>query len=161
MAFKYLETSAGWIEIVTSAKGVEEISFLRSSAFIVERKNEPEDIGGHAATAVRQLKEYFSGERKVFDMELNPKGTPFQIKIWDLLKEIPWGEVATYKEVAARSGNPKAARAVGMASNRNPLAIVVPCHRVVGSRGQLTGYRGGLEIKSWLLELESQKQPPS
>ena len=101
-----------------------------------------------------QLDEYFIGERKSFDLPLAPKGTEFQKKVWDALKEIPYGETRTYGEIAETVGNPKAARAVGMANNRNPIAIIVPCHRVVGANGKLVGYAGGMEQKEKLLHLE-------
>lgn len=104
--------------------------------------------------AKRQLAEYFNGKRQEFDLPLAPKGTPFQQAVWQALREIPYGETASYGEIAAKVGNPKASRAVGMANNRNPIAIIVPCHRVVGANGSLTGYAGGLGKKDFLLSLE-------
>ena len=101
-----------------------------------------------------QLDEYFVGKRKSFDLPLAPKGTEFQKKVWDALKEISYGETRTYGEIAEAVGNAKAARAVGMANNRNPIAIIVPCHRVVGADGNLVGYAGGMEQKEKLLHLE-------
>lgn len=101
-----------------------------------------------------ELGEYFAGQRKDFDLPLCPKGTDFQQRVWAALREIPYGETRTYGEIAAAVGNPKAARAVGMANNRNPIAVIVPCHRVVGSGGKLVGYAGGLDKKEFLLELE-------
>ena len=101
-----------------------------------------------------QLQEYFCGKRISFDLALHPKGTPFQQAVWQALLDIPYGEVRTYGQIAAAIGKPKAARAVGQAANRNPLWIVVPCHRVVGSCGKLTGYAGGLDLKQYLLKLE-------
>lgn len=106
------------------------------------------------AEAARQLDEYFAGERRSFDLPLVPKGTEFQKKVWNALREIPYGDTCTYGEIAAKIGNPKASRAVGMANNRNPLAIIVPCHRVIGANGSLTGYAGGLDMKKSLLDLE-------
>ena len=104
--------------------------------------------------AQRQLEEYFRGERTRFDLPLQPKGTPFQLAVWRALTEIPYGETASYGDVARAVGRPKAFRAVGMANHCNPIPIIVPCHRVIGSDGRLTGYAGGLEIKRALLELE-------
>lgn len=104
--------------------------------------------------AEMQLEEYFSGSRTEFDLPLNPEGTEFQKSVWKALCEIPYGETATYGEIAAKIGNPGACRAVGMANNRNPIAIIVPCHRVVGAGGSLTGYAGGLDKKDFLLKLE-------
>lgn len=102
----------------------------------------------------KQLEEYFKGERKVFDLPIHRKGTPFQQKVWNALCEIPYGEVRTYKEIAVSINHPKAYRAVGMANNKNPIMIIVPCHRVCGSNGKLVGYAGGLEVKEKLLRLE-------
>ena len=102
----------------------------------------------------QQLDEFFAGERKTFDLPLAPLGTEFQKKVWAALEEIPCGETRTYGEIAAVVGNPKAARAVGMANNKNPIAIIIPCHRVVGANGKLVGYAGGMERKMFLLELE-------
>lgn len=105
-----------------------------------------------------QLEEYFAGKRKNFDLPLAPKGTDFQKRVWKALTDIPYGETRTYGEIAAAVGNPKAARAVGMANNKNPIGIIVPCHRVVGADGKLVGYAGGMEKKEWLLNLEQEKR---
>jgi methylated-DNA-[protein]-cysteine S-methyltransferase len=105
-----------------------------------------------AATA--QLEEYFAGKRRDFDLALRPEGTPFQLQVWNALRQIPYGETISYKQLAERVGNPASTRAVGAANGRNPLPIVVPCHRVIGSDGSLTGFGGGLPTKKWLLELE-------
>ena len=104
--------------------------------------------------AARQLKAYFAGELKEFSLPLRPEGTPFQKSCWQALTEIPYGETVAYADIAARIGNPKACRAVGLANNRNPISIIIPCHRVVGKNGSLTGYGGGLPVKELLLELE-------
>ena len=102
----------------------------------------------------KQLNEYFTGSRRTFDIPLHPIGTDFQKKVWRMLMTIPYGETRTYKEIAELAGNPQAFRAVGMANNNNPIAIIVPCHRVVGADGSLTGYAGGTDIKQWLLDHE-------
>ena len=102
----------------------------------------------------RQLDGYFDGSRTTFDLPLAPAGTPFQRRVWDELARIPWGTTVTYGELAARAGHPGAARAVGAAVGRNPISIVVPCHRVVGADGTLTGYAGGVARKAFLLALE-------
>lgn len=104
--------------------------------------------------AAQELGEYFSGERRTFTVPLAPKGTPFQQKCWQALLQIPYGETRTYAEQAAMIGQPKAGRAVGMGNHRNPLPIFIPCHRVIGKNGTLTGYAGGLEMKEYLLSLE-------
>jgi methylated-DNA-[protein]-cysteine S-methyltransferase len=102
----------------------------------------------------RQLDEYFAGSRRSFDLPLAPAGTAFQSRVWDALARIPWGTTVTYGELAVRAGRPGAARAVGAAVGRNPISIVVPCHRVVGADGTLTGYAGGVDRKAFLLALE-------
>lgn len=104
--------------------------------------------------AAKQLKEYLRGIRRVFDLPLEPEGTPFQQKVWKALMDIPYGETRTYKKIATAIGNAKACRAVGMANNKNPIPIIIPCHRVIGSNGKLVGYGGGLHIKEYLLKLE-------
>lgn len=104
--------------------------------------------------AKKELTEYFAGTRKTFSVPLNPRGTDFQRAVWAALREIPYGETRSYGQIAAQVGNPKAGRAVGMANNRNPIAIIVPCHRVIGANGSLTGYAGGLNVKEELLALE-------
>jgi len=105
--------------------------------------------------AASQLTEYFSGKRKDFDLPLEPQGTEFRKKVWSALTEIPYGETRSYKDIAERIGNPKACRAVGGANNKNPISIIIPCHRVVGADGSLVGYGGGLDKKTMLLDLES------
>jgi methylated-DNA-[protein]-cysteine S-methyltransferase len=103
---------------------------------------------------IRQLHAYFGGELEKFDLPLAPEGTPFQLGVWSSLCDIPYGETISYGELAGRIGNPKASRAVGLANGSNPIPIVIPCHRVIGSNGKLTGYGGGLPIKEKLLALE-------
>ena len=104
--------------------------------------------------AKAQLSEYFAGTRQEFTLPLSPKGTPFQQKVWAALQTIPYGQTRSYGEIARQIGSPKAARAVGMANHHNPIAILIPCHRVVGQNGALTGYAGGLDRKKALLQLE-------
>lgn len=104
--------------------------------------------------AKKELDEYFAGTRKEFTVPLSLHGTEFQMKVWNALRQIPYGETRTYGEIAVAVGNPAACRAVGMANNRNPVAIIVPCHRVIGKNGSLTGYAGGLDMKEKLLQLE-------
>ncbi|MFC4908826.1 methylated-DNA--[protein]-cysteine S-methyltransferase [Actinomadura gamaensis] len=111
------------------------------------------------ASVAAQLAAYFAGERHDFDLPLKMKGTPFQRRVWDALTRIPYGETVSYGELAAELGNPSASRAVGLANGRNPIGIIVPCHRVVGSTGSLTGYGGGIERKRFLLDFERSNQP--
>jgi O-6-methylguanine DNA methyltransferase len=104
--------------------------------------------------AAKQLREFFAGRRREFDLPVAPEGTEFQRRVWDQLQKIPCGETASYGQIARRIRQPGAARAVGLANNRNPVSIVIPCHRVIGADGSLTGYGGGLPRKKWLLEHE-------
>jgi methylated-DNA-[protein]-cysteine S-methyltransferase len=113
------------------------------------------------AEAARQLEEYFAGTRTTFDLPLALEGTPFQIAAWEALQAIPYGETRSYAEQAHRIGRPRAVRAIGAANGRNPISIVLPCHRVVGSDGALTGFAGGLEAKAWLLALENARADPT
>jgi methylated-DNA-[protein]-cysteine S-methyltransferase len=112
-----------------------------------------------AEPAARQFREYFTGERTAFALPLSPHGSEFQLRVWAALSEIPAGRTRTYGEIARQIGQPSASRAVGMANHHNPLVIVVPCHRVVGADGTLTGYGGGLDRKRWLLEHETASLP--
>ena len=109
-------------------------------------------------SAIKQLNEYFLGRRKVFSLPLNPLGTDFQKAVWKELQNIPYGETRTYKDIAAAVGNPKACRAIGNANNKNPIGIVIPCHRVIGSNNKLIGYAGGLDKKQMLLNLENENK---
>jgi len=106
--------------------------------------------------ANEELQEYFNGKRKVFDLPLAPEGTEFQLKVWKVLQGIPYGKTYSYKDVAIKVGNEKASRAVGMANNKNPIAIFIPCHRVIGANGKLVGYAGGLDVKEMLLLMEKE-----
>ena len=105
--------------------------------------------------AKRQLDEYFAGSRRAFELPLAPKGTPFQLRCWEALQKIPYGRTATYADIARAAGSPKGFRAAGLANNKNPIAIIIPCHRVIGSNGKLVGFGGGLEVKAFLLRLEA------
>lgn len=132
---------------------------LRRIEFVNGRKPAQEDPRWRAdaeplGETIRQLSAYFAGELETFDLLLAPAGTPFQLAVWDRLLEIPYGETVSYGELARRVGNPKASRAVGLANGSNPIPIVIPCHRVIGSDGKLTGYGGGLPIKEKLLAME-------
>lgn len=109
--------------------------------------------------AARELDEYFAGTRQRFDVPLHPAGTPFQLEVWGALLSIPYGETVSYAEIARRIRRPRAVRAVGAANGANPLSIIVPCHRVIGSNGDLVGYGGGLPIKRWLLAHERRHAP--
>lgn len=109
---------------------------------------------GPFAEVARQLDQFFARARTTFDLPLRPEGTAFQVRVWSALREIPYGQTRTYGQIAGAVGNPAAVRAVGLANNRNPISIIVPCHRVIGANGALTGYAGGLANKRLLLDLE-------
>ena len=117
------------------------------------------DTGGRLDDVRRQVEEYFAGTRTTFDdIALAPQGTPFQLAVWEALLEVGYGETVTYADIARRIGRPTASRAVGAANGRNPISLIIPCHRVVGSTGSLVGYGWGVERKSWLLALEQRSQ---
>ncbi|WP_321479943.1 methylated-DNA--[protein]-cysteine S-methyltransferase [uncultured Bacteroides sp.] len=146
-------TPIGPLCICADEQAITKISFKK----IIESESLEEETP-IIKQAFEQLTEYFNGERKHFDLPLNPQGTVFQKKVWSVLQSIPYGETWSYKQVATAVGNAKASRAVGMANNRNPIPIVVPCHRVIGTNGALVGYAGGIEIKKSLLEVENKKE---
>ena len=150
------DTPLGTMRVVGDALQLDRVDLPNAAA----RQPDPtwrEERGALRAPlreAKRQLGEYFAGERREFDLPFAPAGTPFQHRVWDALRGIPYAETLSYRELAKRVGNPAAFRAVGAANGRNPLAIVVPCHRVIGADGSLTGYGGGLPVKAALLALE-------
>ncbi len=160
----HMETPIGTIAVVEDGNGICDLHFgkleelnqqmemrdgSKKQAMLIQETETP-----LLSEARRQLSEYFSGERKVFSLPLSVCGTEFQKKDWQALQKIPYGETRSYKQVAEMIGNPKACRAVGMANNRNRIAIVIPCHRVIGADGTMVGYGGGVEHKVWLLEME-------
>lgn len=145
----YYETEIGRIGIVEDGIGITNLYFGEIALKEVNMIETP-----LLKQANQQLKEYFSGEREIFNLPVDPKGTEFQQKVWMALQEIPYGHTCSYKEIAVKVGNEKACRAVGMANNKNPIAILIPCHRVIGANGKLVGYAGGLDIKEKLLQLE-------
>lgn len=145
----YISTPLGIAKIEGDEDGLRSISVLDGT--VETTKIIPETL----EDAAYQLQEYFEGKRKVFDLELDPQGTDFQKKVWDALLQIPFGKTTSYLELSKRLGDVKAIRAVASANGKNPLWIVVPCHRVIGSDGSLVGYAGGLHRKKWLLEHEN------
>jgi len=148
METAYIQTPIGTVELIGDVNGLTSITVLDDKKPIGIF---PEVLKG----AVEQFQEYFDGDRTVFDLKLNPSGTDFQKKVWDALLKIPFGKTISYLELSKQLGDVKAIRAVASANGKNPLWIVVPCHRVIGSNGDLTGYAGGLHRKKWLLEHES------
>ncbi|MCT4565139.1 MAG: methylated-DNA--[protein]-cysteine S-methyltransferase [Maledivibacter sp.] len=144
----YFESPIGLIEIQSEGGSIVSLDFLKEKRY--EERLEP-TLG----EAKNQLKDYFNGKRKKFDLPLKMNGTKFQNRVWSELTKIPYGKTLSYKEIAVGIGNDNACRAVGNANNKNKVAIIIPCHRVVGSNGKLVGYEGGLWRKKWLLEHES------
>lgn len=153
MRFTTIDSPVGKLRLVADNEGLRELEFREGRPPTPVGEDWVEDPRA-LAPVVRQLEEYFAGRRKVFDLDLAPQGTDFQRRVWERLLEIPYGETISYGTLARRVGNPNASRAVGLANGRNPIAIIIPCHRVIGSNGTLTGYGGGLPIKQKLLELE-------
>jgi methylated-DNA-[protein]-cysteine S-methyltransferase len=153
-----IESPVGTLRLAGGEDGLRLIEFCRSGD-----KGPPESASrqdhGLLAEAIRQLHHYFAGKLRDFDLPLRPEGTPFQLRVWAELQRIPYGTTISYRELARRIGNPRASRAVGLANGANPLPIVIPCHRVIGSNGALVGYGGGLSIKERLLELEGVRHP--
>lgn len=147
-SFTY-ETNIGLITISESNSNICRLEFGLSTNTDAHIQETPLLI-----EANKQLNEYFSASRKTFSLPLNPSGTDFQKKVWKTLLTIPYGESRSYKDIALLIENPKAYRAIGMANNKNPISIFIPCHRVIGANGKLVGYGGGLAIKKYLLELE-------
>jgi methylated-DNA-[protein]-cysteine S-methyltransferase len=144
---EYLDSKFGILEVCADQDGVTSIRFVKDKTRVSNRCF-------HTQQTVEQLDEYFAGKRTQFDLCLNPKGTDFQHQVWQELSTIQYGQTCSYADIARGINNAKAVRAVGAANGRNPLTIVVPCHRVIGSNGKLTGYAWGTTIKAGLLELE-------
>jgi methylated-DNA-[protein]-cysteine S-methyltransferase len=151
--YAQIDSPVGPLRLVTNAKGLHRIDFL-SSPRCGDRDPEWQEKPAELREAAKQLNAYFSGKLQDFEMPLAPQGTAFQLSVWDALLAIPYGETISYGELARRLGNPNASRAVGLANGSNPIPIIIPCHRVIGSNGKLTGYGGGLPIKEKLLALE-------
>ena len=148
----YLKSIIGNLKISGSKNGIREVEFTDEFENIFP--TEPVLLD-----CVKELEEYFSGKRKDFSVQLDLHGTPFQEKIWNELLKIPFGKTISYLELAMRHGDVKAIRAVGLANAKNPVAIIVPCHRVIGASGDMVGYAGGIQRKKWLLELEGSLHP--
>lgn len=146
----FYKTPIGEIGIADDGYAITNVFFSNENASDEYIVNETKLIKG----AAEQLLDYFAGKRNAFNLLLDPQGTDFQTRVWKALQEIPYGETRSYKDIAESIGNPKACRAVGMANNKNPIAIFIPCHRVIGANGKLVGYAGGINIKQYLLDLE-------
>lgn len=153
MYYHIIESPIGPILLAGDEEGLKYVNIRKGKKKVeipedwLENKEFFRDVSG-------KLEAYFAGELKSFDVKLAPEGTKFQKSVWKALEEIPYGETRTYGEVAKIIGKPKASRAVGLANHRNPISIIVPCHRVIGANGKLTGYASGLDVKAFLLKLE-------
>ena len=141
-----LETPTGLLEVTASSDAVLSVYFV----------DQPHDVSRNTITskAIEQLTEYFAGQRTCFNLPLGSQGTIFQQKVWQALTEISYGATCSYGDIANQIDNPKAVRAVGLANSKNPISVIVPCHRVIGKNGNLTGYAGGVDRKAWLLKHE-------
>ena len=131
--------------------------FLTGLEFIDDGKTT--DIPVSLLSSVNQIRDWFSGEITTFDLPVKPAGTPFQLSVWQMLTEIPYGQTVTYGDIANKLGVKNGSRAVGLANGANPVSLIIPCHRVIGAKGKLTGYRGGLQRKEWLLRFEKANTP--
>ena len=147
---KIFNSKIGNIVIVEKNQSIIELKVIKEKNIDIIESDTP-----LLKKASEQINEYFSGKRETFDLPLNPEGTEFMKKVWKQLLNIPYGETKTYKQIATEIGNEKAARAVGMANNKNPIPIIIPCHRVIGSNKKLVGYALGLDVKEKLLKLEA------
>lgn len=143
----------GKLLLVGDLNGLQKIQFERN----IQIDKSWQENKGLFGDVVEQLEEYFSQERKVFDLKLNPQGTEFQKQVWKRLEKIPFGQTKYYGQIAEEIGNPKASRAIGMANNKNPIPIIIPCHRVIGKNGTLTGFASGLDVKQKLLNIETRQ----
>lgn len=150
-----IKSPLGFTEIIGDDIGIASVTVLNSEEIVTEII--PETL----KECVNQLNEYFEGKRKEFNLKLNPNGTDFQKSVWKLLQQIPYGKSLSYLELSKQLGDVKAIRAVANANGKNPIWIIVPCHRVIGTDGSLTGYAGGLHRKQWLLEHESPNKQQS
>jgi methylated-DNA-[protein]-cysteine S-methyltransferase len=157
-SYAWYESPVGPLLLAGSGDGLAYVSFsgLRHAVSVDPHWTQEPSL---FADAIQQLREYFAGQRKAFSLTLEPRGTEFQRAVWSELRRIPYGETISYKELAARIGKPNAVRAVGAANGANPIPIIIPCHRVIGNNGSLTGFGGGLPLKKRLLELESRQLP--
>jgi methylated-DNA-[protein]-cysteine S-methyltransferase len=157
MKYCYIDSPIGQLLLAGESDELHYIGFPNGKGKVIPEEDWAHEEGCFAETA-SQLGEYFKGERNEFDLLLAPHGTEFQLQVLDELIKIPYGETCTYQDIAVAINRPKAMRAVGAANGRNPIPIVIPCHRVIGANGSLTGFGGGLDVKEYLLSLESGRQ---
>ncbi|PVW15098.1 methylated-DNA--[protein]-cysteine S-methyltransferase [Marixanthomonas spongiae] len=153
MKTAYVNTPIGWMELIGDASGLASAMFIDDEK--VSKTAISETLPDSLQKTMEQLTEYFEGSRQTFNIPLNPNGTKFQKKVWQQLQSIPFGKTTSYQKMANALGDPKVIRAAASANGKNPISIIIPCHRVIGSDGSLTGYAGGLHRKKWLLQHES------
>lgn len=158
--YHYLKTPIGQLLLAGNGNYLNLLGFPQGSMARTHEKSWVKDATPFKQVCV-QLQAYFAGDLQDFDLPLAPEGTEFQQRVWNALTEIPYGETWSYGELARHIGNPKASRAVGAANGLNPIPVIIPCHRVIGSSGKLTGFGGGLETKEYLLTLEAEARSPS
>jgi methylated-DNA-[protein]-cysteine S-methyltransferase len=154
MDYKFIESPIGRLLLIGDSPRLKLVGFPSGKGRVIQHPDWVENTSCFPE-AETQLGEYFSGKRQLFKLELEPRGTPFQIAVLDALLQIPYGKTRSYQDIAIEIGKPNAVRAVGAANSRNPLPIVIPCHRVIGKNGNLTGFSGGLKVKTFLLKLEA------
>lgn len=157
--YHYLDTPIGKLLLAGEGDVLQLLGFPSGSMARRHESNWKKDAAPFKEV-IWQLEEYFAGDRREFDLPLDPRGTTFQQQVWSALQEIPFAETWSYGELAAHIGKPKASRAVGAANGLNPIPVIIPCHRVIGASGKLTGFGGGLETKRFLLKLESEVKAP-
>mgnify|MGYP001220050775 CR=1 FL=1 len=151
----YLQSPIGWLKVTGTDAAITSVYFMDDAP-----TDPPANVPAVVLACVAQLGEYFAGSRREFDLPLDTGGTVFQRRVWQQLRSIPYGKTASYLEIAQAIGNPQAVRAVGAANGSNPVSVILPCHRVIGSNGTLTGYGGGLWRKEWLLKHEGWSRHP-
>ena len=153
MFYCYMDSPIGKLFLAGDQDGLRYLNFPKE-----KRPVDPQhgwiEMPAFFTSVVAELKEYFAGKRQDFSVDINPEGTDFQLSVWHALQKVPYGKTVSYGELAERVGNPKASRAVGAANGANPIPIIIPCHRVIGASGDLTGFGGGLDVKQYLLEHE-------
>lgn len=145
-----IETPVGYLELTSDQHFLLSVSFAENPGITTDFQ--PDIL----KESVQQITEFFEGTRKEFDLKLKPAGTDFQLKVWEEVKKVPFGKTVSYLDIAIKTGSKNNTRAVGLANGKNPIPIIIPCHRIIGTNGKLTGYAGGLERKKWLLQHESQ-----
>lgn len=147
----FYRTNIGTLEVRANSTHITYLKFAPNATQVDFEKSNPSEL---TDLAILQIREYLAKKLQKFDLPIDPKGTDFQKSVWQELQKIPYGETRSYSDVALSINNPKAVRALGMANNKNPIVIIIPCHRVIGKNGKLVGYAGGLDLKQKLLDLE-------